>query len=245
MILQDAQHLTKEFVMSKIIQTKNAKQVLYFFLLFLSLSMAFTVLAMGSANATSTKSTDSNPSEQVKSVTQITINDIKMEIKSAHQEGEFFQVDVCYSLPDDTGDWTIASLPDDALLKIGDKTLSIREEGILSYDFDTEGVPTSRCEYLLFPIKVEEGSQISITIKKIYTTEPDQVNCEDLQKKLDSKNTGITVQCPTEEQVGGFTVIKNPSEMTFENAFEIAFDTLTDARTGPWDFSFTYTQPQP
>lgn len=241
-MLQDAQHLTKEFVMSKIIRTKNAKQVLYFFLLFLSLSIAFTVLAMRSANAASTKPTDYNLSEQFVPVTQITINDIKMEIKSVHQEGEFFQVDVCYALPD-SGDWTIASLPDDALLKIGDKTLSIREEGILSYDFDTKGNPTSRCEYLLFPIKVEEGSKISITIKKIYTTEPDQVNCEDLQKKLDSQNTGITVQCPTEEHVGGFTVIENPSEMTFGNAFEIAFDTLTDARTGPWDFSLIYTQP--
>jgi len=168
-------------------------------------------------------------------------SDVKMEMGGAHQEGELFRVEVCYSVPDER-DWTITRRPEDALLRVEGRSIPVREEGLLSFEFDANGKPIKRCEYLDFPVEVTPSSQVSLVIQKIFVSEPEKVDCARLQGQLDALKSGIVVQCPdsTEKGIGGFTVVQKPSGMALTQALEVASDILTEARKGPWEFTFQY-----
>ena len=175
-------------------------------------------------------------------VTKLAIDGITMSIADVHQEGEYFQVDVCFSLPDDR-DWLLTSRPEDAVLNVNGQTYTIREEGVLDFKFTSDGVGSEKCQYLLFPVEVENGANLVLFLKKVYVSEPDKVDCPSLQKQLDETRSNIKVACPTESNVGGFGIIQKPSSMGNETAREFALDILTDARRAPWVFHFKFTQP--
>lgn len=176
------------------------------------------------------------------SVTNLAINDITMSVAGAHQKGEYFQVDVCYSLPDNR-DWILTSRPEDAVLRVDGQSYAIREEGMLDLKTNSDGVATERCQYLLFPAEVQNGANLVLSLQKIYVSEPDKVDCPALQKQLDKRKSHIMVACPTEANVGGFGISQKPDSMDGETAREFALDILTDARRGPWVFHFQFTQP--
>ncbi len=207
-----------------------------FFLLLIALS-AFVVGSKFIANASSGKDVNSSLS-----VRDMAINDIAMSVVSAHQEGEYFQMDVCYSLPDDR-DWILTSRPDDAVLRVDGQSYTIREEGVLDLKFNSDGVASEKCQYMLFPVEVKNGANLVLSLKKIYISEPDKVDCPSLQRQLDERKSNIKVSCPTEANIGGFGVAQKPMSMNDETARELALDILTDARRGPWVFHFQFTQP--
>lgn len=233
-----AQELTKETEMLKNNISKPVALIGWtiFFLLLIALS---TFVAGRRFIASANDVEDVNPDVSVR---ELTINDITISVVSAHQEGEYFQVDVCYSLPDDR-DWGLASRPEDAILKVNGKSFTIREEGLLDVKFNSDGVASEKCEYLLFPVEVQNGANLVLFIKKLYVSEPDKVDCSALQKQLDERKSGIKVSCPTEANVGGFGIAQKPVSMDSEAAQEFALDVLTDARRGAWVFHFQYTQP--
>jgi len=165
-----------------------------------------------------------------------------MSVDGAHQEGEYFQIDVCFSLPDDR-DWLLTSRPDDAVLNVDGQAYTVREEGVLDLKFASDGTETEKCQYLLFPVEVENGANLVLFLKKVYVSEPDKVDCSSLQKQLDERKNKIKVACPTESNVGGFGIVQKPASMDNDTAREFALDILTDARRAPWVFHFKFTQP--
>ena len=207
-----------------------------FFLLLIALS-AFVVGSKFIANASNGEDINSNPS-----VKELAINDVNMSIVNAHQEGEYFQVDVCYSLPDDR-DWILTSRPDDAVLRVDGQSYTIREEGVLDLKFNSDGVASEKCQYMLFPVEVKNGANLVLSLKKVYVSEPDKVDCPSLQRQLDERKSSIKVSCPTEANIGGFGVTQKPTSMNDEAARDLVLDILTDARRGPWVFHFQFTQP--
>jgi len=207
-----------------------------FFLLLIALS-AFVVGSKFIVNASNGEDVNSNPS-----VKELAINDVTMSIVNAHQEGEYFQVDVCYSLPDDR-DWILTSHPDDAVLRVDSQSYTIREEGVLDLKFNSDGIASEKCQYMLFPVEVKNGANLVLSLKKVYVSEPDKVDCPSLQRQLDERKSNIKVSCPTEANIGGFGVTQKPMSMNDEAAHEFALDVLTDARRGPWVFHFQFTQP--
>lgn len=210
--------------------------------LFLIALFAFALGFQFTANAGTQKNVNLNQNNLNPSLTKSTINDVAMSIVDTHQEGEYFQVDVCYSLPDNR-DWLLTSRPEDAVLKVNGKSYTIREEGLLDLKFNSDGVAYEKCQYLLFPVQVQAGTNLVLSLKKIYVSEPDQVDCPALQKQLDERKSNIEVSCPTEAHVGGFGIAQKPSSMDGEAAQEFALDVLTDARKGPWIFHFQFAQP--
>jgi hypothetical protein len=206
-----------------------------FFLLLIALS-TFVVGSKFIANASNGEGDESL------SVRELTINDIAISVVGTHQEGEYFQVDVCYSLPDDR-DWILTSRPDDAVLRVDGQPYTIREEGVSDLKFNSDGIASEKCQYMLFPVEVKNGANLVLSLKKIYVSEPDKVDCPALQKQLDELKSNIRVTCPTEANVGGFGVTQKPSSMDSDTAQEFALDVLTDARRGPWVFHFQFTQP--
>jgi hypothetical protein len=238
MIPHDVRRLIKEVEMWKINIKDFIVRLGWAFFIFAALAFGATVMvnASGKESINVGQGNSNLPSEK------ITNNEVAMFIQDAHQESEYFQVDVCYSLPDDR-DWLLTSRPDDVLLKMDGQSYTLREEGVLDVKFTSSGKPTERCQYLLFPVTVKDGSTLSLSVKKIYVSEPDQVDCTILQKQLDDADSGIKVECPTELGLGGFTVVENPVAMTRESAQDEASNLLTDAHTGPWDFEFTFNAP--
>lgn len=207
-----------------------------FFLLLIAV-LTFVIGSKFTANASSEEGVNSSPS-----VRELAINDVTMSVVGAHQEGEYFQIDVCYSLPDNR-DWILTSRPDDALLKVNEQSYTIREEGVLDLKFNSDGVASEKCQYMLFPVEVQNGSNLVLSLKKIYVSEPDKVDCISLQKQLDDRKSNIKVSCPTEANVGGFGINQKPASMNDETARELALDILTEARRGPWVFHFQFAQP--
>lgn len=213
-----------------------------FAFLFLIALFAFALGFQFTANAGAQENVNLNQNNLDPSLTKSTINDVAMSIVDTHQEGEYFQVDVCYSLPDNR-DWILTSRPDDAVLKVEGRAYTIREEGLLDLKFNSEGVAYEKCQYLLFPVQVQAGTNLVLSLKKIYVSEPDKVDCLTLQTQLDERKSNIKVSCPTESNVGVFGIIQKPSSVDKESAREFALDVLTDARRGPWDFHFQYARP--
>jgi hypothetical protein len=206
------------------------------FFLLIALS-TFVIGGRFTADASDMEDAALNPS-----VTELKIKDITMSVVGAHQEGDYFQVDVCYSLPDDR-DWLLTSRPEDAVLRVHGQAYTLREEGVLELKYNSDGVATEKCQYLLFPVDVENGSNLVLSLEKIYVSEPDIVDCHALQKQLDEYESNIKVSCPTDANVGGFGISQKPASMDKETAREFALDILTDARRGAWVFHFLYNQP--
>lgn len=213
-----------------------------FFFLFLLGVFAFVIGSNFTAKASEAENLVSNQADLVPFIAPVTISDIKMSVIDMHQEGKYFQVDVCHSLPDDR-DWGLTSRPDDAVLTVEGQPYAIWEEGLLDLKFNSDGVAHEKCHYLLFPVKVKNGANLALTLKKIYVSEPEKVDCPSLQKQLDERNSNIEVVCPTEPGVGGFGITAKPESMDTTTALEYAQDILTDARKGPWIFRFKFSQP--
>jgi hypothetical protein len=213
----------------------------FFFLVLTGLS----ALVVGNLNSASANEVQSNEQQQIysdASVTKLAFDGVAMSISGAHQEGEYLQIDVCFSLPDDR-DWLLTSRPNDAVLNVNGQIYMVSEEGVLDLKIASDGAKTEKCQYLLFPVDVEDGANLILFLKKIYVSEPDKVDCLELQKQLDEKKSNIKVSCPTESNVGGFGVIQKPESMDNVTARDFALDILTDARRAPWVFHFKYTQP--
>ena len=213
----------------------------FFFLVLVALS----VLAIGNKFSVKASNEENNNQQHTNvdsAVTKLAFDGVTMSVDGAHQEGEYFQIDMCFSLPNDR-DWLLTSRPEDAVLHVNGQAYTIREEGVLDVKFASDGAQTEKCQYLLFPVEVENGANLVLFLKKIYVSEPEKVDCPALQKQLDERKSNIRVACPTESNVGGFGVTQKPSSMDNETAREFALDILTDARRAPWVFHFKFTQP--
>jgi len=213
-----------------------------FFFLALVALFIFVIGNKFSATASNEEDGGQEQTNLDSTVTKLAFDGVTMSVAGAHQTGEYFQIDVCFSLPDDR-DWLLTSRPDDAVLNVNGQTYTITEEGVLDLKFGSNGVVTEKCQYLLFPLEVENGSNLVLFLKKVYVSEPDKVDCPALQKQLDERKSEIKVSCPTESNVGGFGVIQKPSLLDTETAREFALDILTAARRAPWVFHFKFTQP--
>lgn len=236
----DAPELIKEFEMLKTNRSRLFGWTFFFLVL-----IAISTFANGnnfSADASSEAKNDQQRSNSDSTVTKLAFDGITMSVAGAHQEDEYFQVDVCFSLPDNR-DWLLTSRPEDAILNVNGQAYTISEEGVLDLRFASDGAVTEKCQYLLFPLVVEDGANLVLFLKKIYVSEPDQVDCPALQKQLDVRKSDIRVMCPTEANVGGFGVAQKPSSMDNKTAYEFALDILTDARRAPWVFYFKFAHP--
>ena len=108
-----------------------------FFLVLIAVS-AFVIGNKFSANASSEANNDQQRTNSDSAVTNLAFDGITMSVVGAHQEGEYFQVDVCFSLPDNR-DWLLTSRPEDAVLNVNGQAYTISEEGVLDLKFASDG----------------------------------------------------------------------------------------------------------
>ncbi|MBM3179301.1 MAG: hypothetical protein FJZ86_03000 [Chloroflexi bacterium] len=137
------------------LKTQKVKMIrwVFPFLVFVGLAVAIFQIRQASARDAIGYFTQPNL-ENVnldKQVTQLTVNDITIRLLGSHQNGENYQVDICYTLPDDR-DWLLAYRGNEVTLGVQDRVFLPVEEGTIGWLPSTDGSKTERCEYLLFPV---------------------------------------------------------------------------------------------
>jgi len=165
----------------------------------------------------------------------VSVSGITLELIQGYQVDDHFQVEVCYSLPDQR-DWLISISSTDTLLRIDGEDYPVSETGMVSRSKGSDGKYNLRCEALLFPVqRVTTGSSFQVTISKIFVSEPETIDCTALQRKIESVQSGIEIQCANEPHMSGFHVISWPNnKMTQKMANELAHNIANDAHIGPW-----------
>lgn len=167
----------------------------------------------------------------------ISTNHITLDLVRGYQDEDHFQVDICYTLPDQR-DWLIDISPSDTLLKINGENYAVSEARMSSRNKGLDGNFNMRCEGLLFPVQqTTVGTPFQISISKIFVSESETIDCPLIQKKIEVKQPGILIQCANGKHMSGFHAISWPAEMTQKVANELAHDIVNDAQTGPWIFT--------
>lgn len=171
-----------------------------------------------------------------------TKNNIKIEVLSSQTEAGYFGADICFDLPSNDPAW---SLGDSSNLKLSN---GITDVGVYEIDMipdpqtgllkqDDKGNFIGRCDHVRFP--VSDGfalENLKISIGKLVTDMPESPDCDKLQAKLDSKNSGIKVKCINEPGRAGVDVVAKPKNMDNVQAQVLITDALTESVEGPWEF---------
>lgn len=166
----------------------------------------------------------------------ITGNGITFRLISAHQNGENYQVNLCFTLPDGR-DWLLADRGDEVTLSVKDEILFPIEEGTIDWIISPNGIKTERCEYLLFPVIVDkESGDVKLTLQQISVSPPEALECSAIQNRLDEAKSGIKIACDVGNGHSGIDILIKPSDLTELAARDIVHEMIIDARHGPWEF---------
>lgn len=171
-----------------------------------------------------------------KSEKKVEANGIIVRLTKAFQNGDHFQVNLCYTLPDDR-DWLLVDKGNEVFLKVKGQAIHPIEEGTIAWIFTADGVKSERCEYLLFPTVVDKGiTGLGVTITQLSVSQPEVLDCPAIQKRLDDAKSNLAIECVREEGTSGFNILKKPVGMNELDARELVHKVVVDARSGPWEF---------
>jgi hypothetical protein len=143
----------------------------------------------------------------------------------------------------DARDWLLTDKGTEIFLSVNGKYVYPVEEGTIEWVLAVDGAKSERCEYVLFPILVGKGATVKLTITELSVSQPEVLDCPDIQKRLDEAKSGITIECHASEGSSGFSIIAKPAEMTELNARELVHQIISDVRIGPWEFEIKESTP--
>jgi hypothetical protein len=167
---------------------------------------------------------------------KVTVDNITLRLIGSHQEGENYQVDICYTLPDNR-DWLLADRGNEVFLTTDEKVIYPLEEGTINWVFAPDGSMSERCEYLLFPIVIDKDiTGLTLTITQISVSPSEALDCPDIQKKLDTVINGVEIECYAGNGRSGITVVENLTDETEIDVRDMVHKIIVDARPGPWVF---------
>lgn len=157
---------------------------------------------------------------------------IGVQASNFRLEGKSLLADLCYDRPSEA-DWLLG-VP---VLELAGRGISAFSVSLVEY---RDG-PTSsgqRCDTVSFPI--EGGADLAsfrIVVPRLEISWPDRLDCAAAQRELDSTNSGIAIQCVTEEGYSGYEVVQRPESLSEEAiAAQIlaAFQKSIGLWEGPW-----------
>ncbi len=151
------------------------------------------------------------------------------------------KVELCLDLPD-AGDWQ----PQVSLAQGATQGLDFGWEML-----DTENPLTfqssHRCYRFIFPFEYHSGAgnrPLRLRIERLVVPPSegevgDPAKCAQVRQRLVEQQTGIEVQCQTENGVTIPEIVKTPSGMTKEMAGRQVRDAYSRIVAGPWEFEIT------
>ncbi|MGE5464040.1 MAG: hypothetical protein ACM3PS_11835 [Syntrophothermus sp.] len=171
-------------------------------------------------------------------------NGIDVTADRAWRDGKQVNVDVCYTLLDDSN-WSIggASLQyaGTSVIDFGSTMLSLQEP--------TQGQSGKRCETLSF-VNIPPDADLSnvvVTIDTLAAPPGTEEYCSiympKIQQALNDRGIAITLDCPTDANgVQSLQITSKPSDMSQEQAEQIVFSDEFYSVKGPWSFTFNLGQ---
>jgi hypothetical protein len=171
-------------------------------------------------------------------------NSIDVSADRAWRDGKQVNVDVCYTLLDNS-DWFInsASLQyaGQAIADFGDTMLSLQEPA--------NGQPGKRCDTLSFVNVPPDAdlSNVAVTIDAIGAAPRPEDYCTILmpkiQQALTERGVAITLGCsPDANGTQSMQIMSKPDTMSQEEAEKIVFSDEFYTMKGPWSFTFNLGQ---
>lgn len=172
---------------------------------------------------------------------QSTVGGITIRLVGFRQAGENFQVEMCYTQPDER-DWLLANRGDEITLSMQGKVIYPIEVGTIEWIISADGTENERCEYVLFPVIVDkEATNVQLSVRKISVSPPESLDCPSIQKELDNSDTSIKISCHVGGGSSGIDILAKPNDMTEVAARETVYEVIIDARSGPWVFDIPPT----
>jgi len=228
---------------------KNQKHKAVFLIILLLAIIGFTgaILKINRASANSVTSGFTQPDltniDLEKSEEQIEANGVTLRLINAFQNGDYFQVNLCYTLPDDR-DWLLADKGNEVFLNVKEKLIYPFEEGTIDWIFTDDGIRSERCEYLLFPVVVDKDvTYLTLTVTQLSVSQPEILDCPAIQKQLNDANSDLTIECYSGDGSSGIKIIEKPADMTELDARELMHKLMIDAQSGPWEFNIQVPNP--
>lgn len=171
-----------------------------------------------------------------------TKNNLKVELLGVQVDGGFLYADICFDFPSDDPAWSLGG-PDNLKLSNG-----VTEIGVYSIEMipdpqtgllkkDDKGRFIGRCDRVGFPLT--EGfalENLKISIGKLITDMPETPDCDEVQAKLDSKNTGIKIKCINEPGKSGVELVVKPKDLDDAQAQKMITDAMIESVNGSWEF---------
>lgn len=165
------------------------------------------------------------------------VNGITIELDAIQKAGEYVQASVCYQLPS-AADWLLGNSASDVVLTLADKTIPLWGGSLIEWKTAPDGAKTHRCDRLLFPVAADQDlSALTLTIKRLATSVPEQPDCDRAQEKLTQAGTGIQIQCQHSENAFGYTVEQRPTTMSEGEAQKLVYEAFSEIVQGPWVFT--------
>jgi len=179
---------------------------------------------------------------RVANASTLTQKDVPLELTSAYRDGETVKAEFCYLLPT-SEDWQLLRPLGNVTLYARGISIAARESYLSVFERPGNTRGLKRCSTVVFqvPSKQELG-EVTIQVNRMMTSEPDVLDCNTAQKKIDEseKFKGLVIQCIQGDHAGGFEVIHKPDNINTDeaNAF-VNFEVFTNSIKGPWSFTTT------
>jgi hypothetical protein len=188
-----------------------------------------------------------------------THNGIAMQVKSAGRVGEQLDVELCYDMPADHN--SVDYLPKDITMQAGGTLLKLESGRLYEWIFDSaddklpadevalpegvakwrayEGKPTQRCDLYSFTSSVvSQSNNFNLTIGGYGLSGlPESLKCDQIRKQLAEHQLDFEVECVNQPGMVGFHVTRFPAGMSEQEAQQMAYQVITDYRSGPWEFT--------
>jgi hypothetical protein len=170
-------------------------------------------------------------------------NSIDVSADRAWRDGKQVNVDVCFTLLDNT-DWSIYN----ASLQYAGQTISDFGTTMLSVQDPANGQPGKRCDTLSFVNVPPDAdlSNVAVTIDAIGAPPRAEDYCSiympKIQEALTQRGIAITLGCSDVNGTQTMQITGKPDSMTQEQAEQIVFSDEFYTVKGPWSFTFNLGQ---
>lgn len=171
-------------------------------------------------------------------------NSIDVSADRAWRDGKQVNVDVCYTLLDNS-DWVVSN----ASLQYAGQAISDFGDTMLSLQEPANGQPGKRCDTLSF-LNVPPDADLSnaaVTIDAIGAAPRPEDYCTILmpkiQQALTERGVAITVGCsPDANGTQTMQITGKPDTMSQEDAEKLVYSDEFYTMKGPWSFTFNLGQ---
>lgn len=169
----------------------------------------------------------------ITTVTNVTANDLDIQLLSAEIKDGYLVADVCFDAPSDQ-DWVLAINPDEVTLNVNGETINIAAFQLIEERYSALGKKNGRCDQLFFEVNDMKITDFSISFYKLTIPMTEQPDCDKAQENLNNENLEINIQCYHKSNEFGFDITSKPEKLSDAEARQVVFDIFNESIEIKW-----------